>query len=155
MSMLRGIMIAALLAGAAGCGGGGDPEQAAAFRGAERTLQAYMKALQEGDVKTAYGCLSWQRRREIPLADIEADYASHRDRFHYRAGGKIERSHYDGFRVFAKLVNGDGRLEFVSLVPEDGAWKIEETGGSIVEVIEKNQRAGARSHPEEPGGKGS
>ncbi len=146
------ILLLALLP--AGCGRSEDPERDAAFRGAARTLETYMKALKEGDCRKAYECLSWKRRKEITLAQIEADYAGNRERFHYRAGSaKIEKSFYDSFRVYAMLVNGDGKREFVSLLPEDGAWRIEEKGGSLVDLIHRNQRGGV-PHPEDGTGGG-
>ena len=123
-------------------------EQEAAVLGAEATLKRYMEALRTGDCKTAYYCLSWHRRQEITLEQVESDYKAHRDRYHYRAGAKLERSLYDGFRVVSRIVNGEGKTEFVALVQEDGAWKIESTGRSYGDAIDRAERLGGSLHPE-------
>ncbi len=133
-----------------GCGGNPeDSEQEAALRGARKTLDAYMKALKEGDCKAAYDCLSWKRRQEIPLAQIEKDYANNRERFLHRADAKVERMLYDGFRVVAKLVNGDGQTEILAFLPEEGNWRIEATGRSYADVVRNYQATGGPRHPEE------
>ena len=149
---MRALAWAALLLLAGGCSRGGDPEQEAAFKGATRTLEVDMRALRDGDCKTAYGCLSWQRRKEISLEAVEADYAAHRDRYHYRAGAKIEKCFYDDFRVIAKLVDGDGNGEFVSVVPEDGKWKIQDKGRNIFEILARAGHPGGRSPEGAPKG---
>ena len=133
----------------AGCSSAEDSEQAAAFRGARKTLDTYMKALQSGDCKTAYACLSWKRRHEISLAQVQEDYAKNRERFLHRADAKVERLLYDGFRVVAKLVNGDGQTEFLAFLPEEGDWRIEATGRSYADVVRNYETAGGPKHPEE------
>lgn len=134
-----------------GCGGP-EGEKRAAFRDADRVLHAYMDALRKGDCERAWGCLSWRLRQAFPLEDLRKDYEAHRDLYRYRAGAKVEGHQYDNFRVFTKLVNGDGKLEFVALTPEDGAWRIEETGANYKDVLEKLNRLGAARHPDEEKG---
>ena len=146
--ILGGMALGMLLLG---CGNAEDSEQAAAFRGVRKTLDAYMKALKEGDCKAAYACLSWKRRQEISLSRIEEDYAKNRERFLHRADAKIERMLYDGFRVVAKLVNGDGETEFLACLPEEGDWRIEATGRSYADVVHSYEAAGGPKHPEDRG----
>ena len=147
------LLLAASLAAAftgAGCGKPrGDAEEEAAKDGARHTLEVYMQAMKDGDCKTAYSCLSWRRRREISLKEIEADYAQHHDLFHYRANGKVETLLYDGFRVVAKTVNGDGVPEFLSLVMEDKIWRLEATGRNYADVLDAARRLGGAPHPED------
>ena len=123
-------------------------EKDAAIRGALKTLDTYMQALQEGDCEKAYACLSWKRRKEITLAQVKEDYERNRDRFYHRAAAKVERPQYDGFRVAVKLINGDGRVEFVALLPEDGAWRIEVTGRNYADLVRSIEAAGGPPHPE-------
>ena len=136
---------------AAGCGGP-EAEARAAIRGATRTLEDYMAAMKKGDCKAAYACLSWRRRQETPLAEIQADYDGHRERYRSRAGARIKDLHYDGFRVYSNLQNEDGN-ECISLVPEEGGWRIEDSGRSYQHLMEKARRLGGPAHPEDrPGG---
>ena len=121
------LLPALLTAFLGGCASAEKGAMKTAERGATQAMETYMSALKRGDCAAAYACLSWKRRREISLEAIEADYAAHRDRYHYRADAKIEHLQYDDPRVFIHLVNGDGTREFVALLPEDGAWKIEMT----------------------------
>jgi hypothetical protein len=125
----------------------GQSEKDAAIRGALKTLDTYMKALQEGDCETAYACLSWKRRKEITLAEVQEDYQRNRDRFYHRAAAKVERPQYDGFRVAVKLINGDGQVEFVALLPEEGTWRIEVTGSNYADLVRSIKAAGGPPHP--------
>ena len=132
-----------------GCRSAEESEQEAALRGARKTLDTYMTALKDGDCKAAYGCLSWKRRQEVPLSQVEADYAKNGDRLRHLADAKVERMLYDGFRVVAKLVNGDGRPEFLAFLPEEGGWRIEATGRSYADVVRNYEAAGGPKHPED------
>lgn len=149
----RGVLgVMALGAMLAGClRDAGQSEKDAAIRGALKTLDTYMKALQEGDCGTAYACLSWKRRKEITLAQVKEDYEGNRDRFYHRAAAKVERPQYDGFRVAVKLINGDGQTEFVALLPEEGTWRIEVTGRNYADLVRSIEAAGGPPHPEARG----
>lgn len=137
------LLILALLAG---CGGSPeDAERVAAERGARKALETYMRALREGDCRTAWACLSFKRRQGLPLERLEEDYAKARDRYVLRAGAKIQSLHYDGFRVAAKLVDGEGRLEFVCLLPEEGGWRIEGSGDTLADVLRRVEAPAGRA----------
>ena len=140
---------------AAGCGGGkespaADPETQKACGGARRTLEAYLKALKSGDCSVLYGTLSWRARQTISLEALKKDYAEHQDRYRHLAEGKVETLHYDDFRVVAKLVDGDRKAEFVSVVPEDGEWRIEETGRNIPDLYRRIEQLSVKPKPAEP-----
>ena len=130
-----------------GCGSREDAERRDAERGAQKALDTYMQALREGDCRTAWECLTWKRRQELSLEQIQEDYAKHRDRYFYRAAAKVQTTHYDGFRVIAKLVDGEGRLEFVCLLPEEGGWKIEGSGKTIADVLRRMEPSSGGSSP--------
>lgn len=132
------LLLALLAAALTGCA---DREKQDACRGAEATLTAYMTALRNGDCEAAYACLSWKRRKEIPLERIKADYAAHRESYYHRANARLDGMHYDGFRVAARVINGEGKSEWISLIPEDGQWRIESTGANLADLI---QRVGDR-----------
>ena len=132
-------LLPALLA--AGCGSGGDqgqdPAAEKAMKGARRAIEAYLGALKSGDCPAAYETLSWNVRKALSLEQLKRNYDQNRDYYRHLAAGKIEDLHYDDFRVLAKLVTGDGRNEFVALIPETGGWKIEETGSNYADLYRR------------------
>ena len=126
---------------AAGCGGGGaqgqDSESQRACKGARRVIEAYLQALKSGDCAAAYETLAWNARKALSLEQLKKNYAEHGDFYRHLAEGKVDELHYDDFRVLAKLVTGDGRNEFVALIPEHAGWKIEETGRNYADLYHR------------------
>lgn len=145
---MRSARLAAVLLVLTGCGDPAAREQEKAFRGARKTLDAYRQALRSGDCAAAWACLTWKRREELPLETLQADYAQHRDRYYYRADAKSEDIGYDGLRVVLKLIDGEGHVAFVALLPEDGGWRIEGSDPSFTALLKRIERGDGPRHPE-------
>ena len=142
---MRGAWIPALAVTAvlAGCGSYGQ-KRGSEESAAVRALEGHMSALQRGDLKAAYEGLSWRRREQFKFADLQANYAAHRELYQHRAEGKVVKTFYDDFRVVAKVVNGDGAVEFISMVPEGGGWRVEDAGQTLAEICGRTGSPGRR-----------
>ncbi|GEM_PF-6467982 len=118
-----------------------EKENVVACKAATRAFEVYMNALRDGKLETAYDVLSWRCRRDIKLETLAADYAAHQEAYHHRAAAKVQRGQYDGHSVILNIVNGDGAREFVSMVPEDGAWKIDGKGLNYLDLVRQRSVA--------------
>ena len=130
-----GILALASAAVLGGCASGVEGENQVAIRAATRALEGFMSAVRDGDCKAAHAAFSWRSRAERPLAAFEADYAAHREYFQRMAAGKVSGGQYDGFSVILKVLNGQGGLEFVSMIPEDRGWHVDAMGRNYPDVV--------------------
>lgn len=141
----RFFIIAAVLLAAPGCGKKDSAENypflipiEASWDVARETVAKVKEAMEEGDLEGFRGLLALRTREAFPLETLQADYAAHREEYVNRVRTAkimhVVRPVLESPWVDIKLLYFDNTVEWWRLAYEDGHWRIQKTGLTILDL---------------------